>query len=748
MKKLLSVLLSVAMIIGCLSICFSSFAASYSTVEELVDKINEETAIAAEGDENGHTSGYLFSQAITNIANTDVMGDDMNLLKTIIVEKYPEYQDYLITTALGWECHCDGCETCQNNGRSSCSADDPCDCSDCDCHVTDTMTTPDWALIYKAASGVEEIADTQVKKNANASDVLGDYALKATTLSADKISGFSSSGAGYFLNVDDIDITADELVSESALAEFLPVLPNFDGMDDQIKDRAKEKQTGINFQDLQITLSNITIYVGFDSEDRINELYAEYDLVLSATAKLTMEVLSVDQATISVKSMYSGFDHFKDGDFDNKEFVENFNAATAYAVDSKAGYSYTRIADYPYDNFAHFTIDLSDTSVVGSVLDMIGSQYLNPIVNNGIKKIIVNVDDNFETDFQALGWKCECGKCSTCSRSECTADDPCDCADCNCHFELVSVSDSLKDAIGSVVGRVQETLQSGIPEVFDFGAYNATVPAGKNASAYVKEDYAFKKTDLRVEDIDGDAMFDGVDTFTFMIPTQVDPDENSALGHITDDYTTSSEVADAVKLGFLSTFGVDLFKQSDSTLNSTGVVYDNIMVSVKFEEADDTNRYGNGKIESVRMMYLAMAQTGVAINGGAPIISMDFGVMNSSSYDDFNYKDYEKGDADVSGRVSIIDAKLVLKHIVGTETITGLGFELADMNEDGELKLGDAKAILAKIAADASAPDDTTDTGDDTGDTGSDTGDTGSDTGDTGSDTGDTGSDTGDLANG
>lgn len=107
----------------------------------------------------------------------------------------------------------------------------------------------------------------------------------------------------------------------------------------------------------------------------------------------------------------------------------------------------------------------------------------------------------------------------------------------------------------------------------------------------------------------------------------------------------------------------------------------------------------------------------------AGIVTGDFYSSVNSNYSEFNYKDYEKGDADVSGRVSIIDAKLVLKHIVGTETLSGLGFTLADMNDDGELKVADAKAILQKVADEAAeAASGGSDTS--TGDTGSDTGDT------------------------
>ncbi|MDE6031257.1 MAG: hypothetical protein K2G32_06535, partial [Oscillospiraceae bacterium] len=54
------------------------------------------------------------------------------------------------------------------------------------------------------------------------------------------------------------------------------------------------------------------------------------------------------------------------------------------------------------------------------------------------------------------------------------------------------------------------------------------------------------------------------------------------------------------------------------------------------------------------------------------------------------------GDVDGSGNVTAIDASLVLRHVVGTETLNGSAFQAADVDGDGTVSAIDASMILRK----------------------------------------------------
>ena len=711
MKKLLSVLLSVAMIIGCLSICFGAFAEGAQ--DDAIAKINEATKMAASEYENedgtvNYASGYAFSQKITAL-NASVSGDNSNFLKTLFESKCPEFADYEDKNADPFDCYQD---TTLNYGGMTLNQKVV--------NITGVVRT------MARAEGIEDKDTVRVAKYSDATETLGEYALKETTLKSDYVSNFSDVGAGvYVFDCNDIDIVADELASDSVFPDVLNKYPSFDGLDDKIKDEANSRGMGVTFQDFQLKLSNIRLTVTLDSEDKLSEMSLAYRIEGSVTFAYNGETITISDILIEMQVTYNQFEHCNpgDGSVNISELVKRINEATAYAVDSKAGYTYSRLADYPLgtQDMTHFALNLTtdsiqqnlpDDNIVGSLIKGLPlNEIINTPANINITRALIILSLAEGIDLLGTGtWVCNCADCEKCEEDSCTAENPCTCAWCNCHMELIQMTDLIEMGISAASDKLEESVINGVKDAFAFGAEGGTVPAGKDGSAYIGE-RAFKATNLNVNDIENAGVRpDG--SIMFSMPTQVNPDENSALAHLTDDYASADDIGSAMQLGFLNTFGVNLF-EPDGAAN-TGVTYQNIAVTVKFEEADSSNPYGNGKIESINTYYWCIANMSL-VEG---LVTGDFATSVNSNYSEFNYKDYEKGDADVSGRVSIIDAKLVLKHIVGTDTLSTLGFELADMNDDGDIKLGDAKAILQKIADDAAAAAGGSTSGDTSGDQG------------------------------
>ena len=51
--------------------------------------------------------------------------------------------------------------------------------------------------------------------------------------------------------------------------------------------------------------------------------------------------------------------------------------------------------------------------------------------------------------------------------------------------------------------------------------------------------------------------------------------------------------------------------------------------------------------------------------------------------------DYESGDVNMDGEITQEDLTLIQSYILGTETLTGKQFKLADMNEDSIVDTAD-----------------------------------------------------------
>ena len=68
----------------------------------------------------------------------------------------------------------------------------------------------------------------------------------------------------------------------------------------------------------------------------------------------------------------------------------------------------------------------------------------------------------------------------------------------------------------------------------------------------------------------------------------------------------------------------------------------------------------------------------------------------------------KKGDANEDGKISIVDVVLMRAHIVGSATLEGNKFILADINEDGKVNIVDVVMARSAIVTQADLGDKTT----------------------------------------
>lgn len=219
--------------------------------------------------------------------------------------------------------------------------------------------------------------------------------------------------------------------------------------------------------------------------------------------------------------------------------------------------------------------------------------------------------------------------------------------------------------------------------------FSGSVPVGKKGSEYL-DNYAVKATKLEPNDVVNIAYNAERGVFTFELRNQMNPekDESNALSRLTDDFTSPKDLKEQLAIQLVGSLGIQLTSDEDPcAINYTG-----IKCYVGFDGSEAGNLYGTGELSTMGVGYNCSLDTTFSD------INVKANETVASEYNSFEYFDYEKGDSDMSTRVSIVDAKLVLKVIAGTDTLEGKGFELADMNNDGKLSIVDAKLILKKIA--------------------------------------------------
>ena len=73
-----------------------------------------------------------------------------------------------------------------------------------------------------------------------------------------------------------------------------------------------------------------------------------------------------------------------------------------------------------------------------------------------------------------------------------------------------------------------------------------------------------------------------------------------------------------------------------------------------------------------------------------------------------SYANTSKGDVNLDGKISVADAKLVLKHVASIKALSEEQLDLADVNGDGKISVTDAKWILQIVAELREPPSQTT----------------------------------------
>ena len=262
---------------------------------------------------------------------------------------------------------------------------------------------------------------------------------------------------------------------------------------------------------------------------------------------------------------------------------------------------------------------------------------------------------------------------------------------------ITGLLDQISSALAGIIGggsdetitdRVSKAVTSFVTEDMDVTDYNNNVPVGKDGKDYIGESYALKATALEPNDLTNIVYNADRGVITFKLRNEVNPekDESNALSRLTNDFTTASELKSSLGLQ-IAGIGIPLAGDDEPC----DVTYTNINCYVAFTDADESNVFGDGTLSILGVGY------NCTLNAAFSGITIKADTKMASEYNKFNNFEYEMGDVDMSTRVSIVDAKMVLQAVAQLRTIEGKNFELGDMNYDGKLSIVDAKKILQKI---------------------------------------------------
>lgn len=704
MKKILSILLAMVMIVSSITVALIAIADEPETItaEEAVTKINKATdyvANAGSGDAEHQLPSYalLKSVQINDIFSGE---DNINVMNSIMAAKYPEYAK---------EPYCSG-------------------------------GAYDFTAILKNLIDVNDVSET-VKKNSDASLTLGRDALKATTLKDKDVESAKIEVDQVLdtkktvLEYKDIDIVAGDRVEDTVLPDVTNAYPQVTGLDKIIKNSVKEHNTAITFEKFNLSMKDIKIKAEFNDNNLLASLEYSYTLVGTAEFTYISEEPIVANINVEVSALYNSFDYSKD-EINIAELVARINEGTANMVNTKAGYVYARNSSFvPQEDF-DYTFNISTNGMFNSENGLVG------IVLKGllgkVDNVLIGINKDYGTNIHLTKWvcknagnedatkicsaknphqvwQCTCkdvdGCCTCCAGAGCTSTHPCDkkngtctSADCKCgwvtdpecHYQDISDSlDSfdimLDGALRTLAEKLNEGMGTAAKEQFAIGDTSAIIPVASNATDKLDKRFAVKGTDLTVFDIESENVSynSAKGTINFKLPDQYGGDDNySILSHFTNDFVTNEQFVEALKLSLFSKLGDTV----GSIFTNTALEYSNIQCAVKFKGASDGNIYGTGEIERIDLSYGCSAYC----DG---IISYSFETKMASTVKNIEYADYEKGDVNMDTSVSLKDAKLVLRYVAELETLNDYQMLLADMNEDSAVTIVDAKAILEKIAS-------------------------------------------------
>lgn len=718
MKKILSILLAMVMIISSITVAFVTFAAAADPTD-VVEKINAQSAYVGNADNGDGTThklpGYSFIRKLT--PSTVVTGDGREIINEIMANKYPEYAEKPYHTDSGY----------------------------------------DLGAILANVVGVSAV-DKKVKKNSDASLTIGRDALKPLKLDAADVKSATKSGNIYTLKYNDIDIVAGERVEDSVLADITANFPQATGLDKTIVNSLKSHDTALTPSNFTLTIKDLKVTAKFDSTGRFTEL--SYNYTIAGKVSLTyVDPTPFDVAfTLKDYTRYTSFDYYNEGaDFDYDELAKKINAGTAYMVDTKAGYTYAR--DNKYEKQENSNGDYVDYLFTLNTAELLSSNAALSTVFGTIlgyvDKIEISVDEKLGTDLRASKWvcknanssdpnvkkctssdphqiwQCTCkdvsGCCSCCpAGTGCTSTHPCDkggackSADCKCGYvndpdckyvfntdkELSELDANVAKIFSTIGSALNGTIGETAKTKFAIGSTTANIAPASDPTKKLDKKFAVKATQLDVFDIEEPSFDPSEGSITFKIADQSEENGYKSLSHLTDDYVTNEDFVNALNASFANSLSSLTEKLNIAVLNSK-LVYSNITCTVKFVDATEDNMYGTGEIESINLSYDMLAASkdpkknadDPSTETSTPVIEYTFVTSMRSSVKEVEYVDYEKGDVNMDTKVSIADAQLVLRCIAEMETLNDNQKVLADMNEDSAVSIVDAKKILEKIAS-------------------------------------------------
>ena len=738
MKKILSILLAMVMIMSSITVAFVTFAATADPVEA-VEKINAQSAYVSVADNGDGTShklpGYTFSRKFT-AASVNIPAAEKGIIDSIMANKYPEYASEPYHTEKGGY---------------------------------------DYGAILKNLVGLSEVNKT-VKMNSDASLTLGRDALKSLKLDPDKVKKATRMGTAavptYVLDYKDIDLAAGERVEDSVLAEITANYPQATGLDKVVVNSLKSHDTALTPSDFSLKIQKLKVTAKFTSDGKLAELSYTYEL--SGKVSLTYVDPTPFDVTFTLKELtkYNSFTYYNEAsDFDYAELAKMINDATANMVDTKAGYDYARYNEYekqtttgvdengrPVEKVVDYIFTLNTAELLSS--NAVLSTAFGTILGY-VDQIQMGFDEKLGTDFRASKWVCKNADSSDPNAKKCTSADPhqvwnCTCKDvkdengkvcCSCCSEGVgctpihpcdkSVCSSLECKCGYItdpgckyeyieekelskldanVANIFATIGSAMNgsigktanDKFAIGTTTANIAATTDPANKLDKKFTVKATELDVFDIDSANFDPTTKAITFKMADQSEENGYRALSHLTNDYITNEDFVKAINASFANSISPITDKLEITAMNAT-LVYKDVNCVVKFVGATDDNMYGTGEIESINLSYNMKASSDTQKkvkdeNGGEvlysnPIVNYIFETKMKSTVKNVDYPDYEKGDVNMDTSVSLKDAKLVLRYVAELETLNDYQMLLADMNEDKAVTIVDAKAILEKIAS-------------------------------------------------